>query len=112
MRWNDKQPIYQQLKEKLTTTILDGSYPEGEAIPSIRQVSADYQINPITVSKAYQELVNDGVLEKRRGLGMFVKTGASNKLLQLETKRFLKDEWPSVKAKIARLGLKLSELLK
>ncbi|MDF1761273.1 MAG: GntR family transcriptional regulator [Coxiellaceae bacterium] len=112
MQWNNKQPIYQQLKDKIAVAIMDGSLQEGEAIPSIRQISADYAVNPITVSKAYQGLVDDEVIEKRRGLGMYVKRGAQKALLKLEKQRFLQQEWPQIKQRIGQLGFDIAELLK
>lgn len=112
MRWNDKQPIYLQLKDKMIAAIMDGSYAEASVIPSIRQMSAEYRINPLTVSKAYQALVEEGVLEKRRGLGMFVAKGAQHKLLNREKQRFLKDEWPDIKNRMRRLGIILEEIIK
>ncbi|MDF1796486.1 MAG: GntR family transcriptional regulator [Coxiellaceae bacterium] len=112
MQWNNKQPIYQQLKDKIAAAIMDGSLQEGEAIPSIRQVSADYAVNPITVSKAFQGLVDDEVIEKRRGLGMFVRQGAQKALLKLEKQRFLQQEWPQIKQRINQLGFDAAELLK
>ena len=112
MQWNNKQPIYQQLKDKIAVAIMDGSLQEGEAIPSIRQISADYAVNPITVSKAYQGLVDDEVIEKRRGLGMYVKQGAQKALLKLEKQRFLQQEWPQIKQRIGQLGFDIAELLK
>jgi GntR family transcriptional regulator len=110
MQWNNQKPIYQQLKDMITERILDGSIQEGEAIPSIRTISADLQVNPMTVSKAYQALVDDRVLEKRRGMGMFVNTGAMADLLALERKRFLENEWPHIAKKIKQLKLSHSEL--
>ena len=112
MQWHSNTPIYQQLKDKLTAAILDGSFAEGEAIPSIRQVSTEYRVNPITVSKAYQLLVDDNILEKRRGLGMFVKANAQKALLSLEKERFLKNEWPTIKEKVRQLNIDIEELLK
>jgi GntR family transcriptional regulator len=112
MQWNKQQPIFQQLKNKVSASILDGSIKEGESVPSIRQLSALYEINPITVSKAYQVLVDDDIIEKQRGRGMFVKVGAKKLLLKIERKRFIKEEWPHVKEKINQLGLELSELMK
>ena len=110
MKWNNQQPIYQQLKDKISGAILDGSIKEGEAIPSIRHISMEYEINPVTVSKAYQGLSDDNIIEKKRGLGLFVKAGATQKLLKLERTRFLKNEWPHIKDKIIRLGLNALEL--
>ena len=111
MQWNNNSPIYLQIKEKIIAAIIDQAMLEGDAIPSIRQISAEYQINPITVSKAYQLLVDDGVLEKRRGLGMFVMDGARAQLLQQQKQQFLLDEWPALKEKLKRLGLSLEELM-
>ena len=108
--WNDKQPIYQQLKDLISISIIEGGLKEGEMIPSIRHVSADYQVNPLTVSKAYQALVDTGIIEKRRGLGMFVKKDAQRHLLESEKKRFIEEEWPQVQEKIKRLGLDIKEL--
>ena len=108
--WNDSAPIYRQLKEKVIAMILDGSLKEGDALPSVRQVAADFQINPITVSRAYQELVDENFVEKRRGLGMYVSEGASQLLLASERERFVHEEWPQVLARIEQLGLDLKQL--
>lgn len=108
--WSDDQPIYRQLKDKVANAILDGGLKEGEPLPSVRSVAVDMQINPITASKAYQELVMDGLVEKRRGLGMYVLDGARDTLLEGERERFLNDEWPRVLGAIERLGLKLKDL--
>ncbi len=110
--WTDDQPIYRQLRDKVVTAIMEGSIPEGDALPSVRSVAVDLQINPITASKAYQELVMEGLVEKRRGLGMFVLDGARNKLLEAERVRFVTEEWPRVLETISRLGLDASDLLK
>ncbi|TNE64796.1 MAG: GntR family transcriptional regulator [Alphaproteobacteria bacterium] len=110
--WTDDQPIYRQLKDKVVTAIMEGALKEGEALPSVRNVAVDLQINPITASKAYQELVMDGLVEKRRGLGMFVVEGARTKLMEVERDRFLKEEWPRVLDTIRRLGFTADELLK
>lgn len=110
--WNENTPIYLQLKEKVIGMLLDGALKPGDALPSVRQVAADFQLNPITVSRAYQELVDESLVEKRRGLGMYVTEGAPEKLLASERQRFLKEEWPAVLARIERLGLKLEELMK
>ena len=112
MKWNDQTPIFRQLKEKVIELIMDGEVSEGEAVPSVRQVAADYQINPLTVSKAYQELVDDQILEKKRGLGMFVTQGAQEKLFEDEKKQFLEVEWPKILIRIQRLGLSVQELTK
>jgi GntR family transcriptional regulator len=112
MKWNDQTPIFRQLKEKVVELIIDGEVAEGEAVPSVRQVAADYQINPLTVSKAYQELVDDNVLEKKRGLGMFVTQGAKEKLFDDERRQFLENEWPKIMLKIDRLGSNMDDLKK
>lgn len=103
--WNDTTPIYLQLKERIVAMILDGLLKPGDAVPSVRQVAADYQLNPITVSRAYQELADENVVEKRRGLGMFVTEGAPQHLLASERQQFLTQEWPAIVERIHRLGL-------
>ena len=110
-QWDDNQPIYQQLRQLVVSRILDGQLPEGEAVPSVRQVAGDERINPLTVSKAYQLLVEEGLLEKRRGLGTFVTAGARAKAMEQERTRFLQQEWPQTRARIAELGLDVSALL-
>lgn len=110
-KWSDNQPIYRQLRDRVVAMILEGSLKEGDPLPSVRTIAADYQINPLTVLKGYQELVNEDLVEKRRGLGMFVKTGASHALMKNEREVFLKTEWPQIVARIARLGLDVKELL-
>ncbi len=110
--WNDSQPIYRQLRDKVVTMILEGVITDGDALPSVRQVAAEYQLNPLTVMKGYQELVDEDLVEKKRGRGMFVKEGAQKALLHAERAHFLEEEWPQVVARIKRLGLKVSELLK
>lgn len=112
MKWNDKQPIYQQIRDKIADAILDGSLTENEAIPSIRQLSSDYHINPLTVSKAYQMLTDEKLITKRRGMGMYVKANAKQTLLKKERQQFIKEELPQLKEKIQRLGFTLAELLK
>lgn len=109
--WNDSQPIYRQLRDRVVALILDGLLKEGDPLPSVRQVAADYRVNPLTVLKGYQELVNEELVEKRRGIGMFVKPGARDLLLAAERQRFLAEEWPRVSATIQRLGLTPEELL-
>jgi len=109
--WNDQTPIYRQLRDRVVAMILDGELKEGEAVPSVRQVAVDYQINPLTVSRAYQDLVDEDLLEKRRGLGLFVREGAREKLLEIERARFLREEWPPLKARLARLDLDIRKLL-
>jgi GntR family transcriptional regulator len=110
--WNDNTPIYRQLKERVIGMMLDGALKAGDALPSVRQVAAEYQLNPITVSKAYQELVDDNLVEKRRGIGMYVTEGASEKLLASERERFVREEWPAMVERIRRLGLDLEQLLR
>ena len=109
--WSGDVPIYRQLRERIVTMILDGSLSEGAPLPSVRQVAADYRINPLTVSRAYQELVNESLVEKKRGLCMLVMNGARETLLKSERKRFLRDEWPPLRARLRRLGLDLETLL-
>ena len=109
--WNDNQPIYRQLRDRVVAMILDEVLKEGEVLPSVRNVAAEYRVNPLTVLKGYQELVNEQLVESKRGLGMFVKAGARNLLLQSERQKFLAEEWPRVSATIQRLGLKSEELL-
>ncbi|KQQ45901.1 GntR family transcriptional regulator [Duganella sp. Leaf126] len=109
--WHDNAPIYRQLKDKVVGMMLDGLLRAGDALPSVRQVAADYQLNPITVSRAYQELVDEALVEKRRGLGMYVSEGAHDKLLTSERARFLREEWPAVLERMRRLGLDAGALL-
>jgi GntR family transcriptional regulator len=109
--WNNRQPIYRQLREQVVHMILDGVLNEGDPLPSVRYVAAEYRVNPLTVLKAYQELVDEELVETRRGLGMFVKAGASSLLLKGERQKFLTEEWPRVAAKIQRLGLTRKELV-
>ena len=111
VEWSDGAPIYRQLKERVVAMMLDGVLKPGEALPSVRQVAAEYQLNPITVSRAYQELADEQLVEKRRGLGMFVTEGAATRLMNSERERFLREEWPLVLERIQRLGLEPSELL-
>lgn len=112
VQWNDNTPIYRQLKERVVAMMLDGVLNPGDALPSVRQIAAEYQLNPITVSRAYQELADETLVEKRRGLGMYVTDGAREKLLASERERFLKEEWPAVVARITRLGLSIETLTK
>ncbi|WP_140908825.1 GntR family transcriptional regulator [Cognatiluteimonas lumbrici] len=111
VQWNDSAPIYRQLKERVIAMMLDGVLKPGDALPSVRQVAAEYQLNPITVSRAYQELADEALVEKRRGLGMYVTEEASKKLLSSERDRFLTEEWPLVLERIQRLGLDMQALL-
>ena len=110
-RWDDSQPIYRQLRDRVVAMVLEGALKEGEALPSVRQVAAEYRLNPLTVLKAYQQLVDEGLVEKRRGLGMFVSAGAPSALMKDERSRFLTQEWPKVAATIQRLGLDAATLL-
>lgn len=109
--WTDSQPIYRQLRDRVVAMILDGVLGEGDPLPSVRTVAADARINPLTVMKSYQQLADEGLVEKRRGLGMFINAGARTLLLSAERRRFLEDEWPRVHATIKRLGLTAEELL-
>jgi GntR family transcriptional regulator len=109
--WNDSQPIYRQLRDRVVAMILEGVLKEGDPLPSVRNVAAEYRVNPLTVLKGYQELVDEKLVESRRGLGMFVNTGARALLLERERKNFLKERWPEIYRTIARLGLKPEELL-
>lgn len=103
--WHDNIPIYQQLRDRIISLIIEGELQEGEAVPSVRQVSSDYRINHLTVAKAYQELMAEGLLEKRRGIGMFVLEGAQQKLLKKEQEKFLNNEFPELLKRIRRLGI-------
>jgi DNA-binding transcriptional regulator YhcF (GntR family) len=109
--WIDSQPIYRQLRDRVVAMILDGVLKEGDPLPSVRNVAAEYRLNPLTVLKAYQELVDEELVESRRGLGMFVNAGARNRLLQGERQKFLNEEWPRISATIQRLGIEPQELL-
>jgi GntR family transcriptional regulator len=109
--WNDNAPIYRQLRDRVVAMILDGVLKQGDALPSVRQVAADFQLNPITVSKAYQELVDEQLVEKRRGLGMYVTDGARDALMRSERDRFLTEEWPLLYARLKRMNLDLQTLL-
>lgn len=109
--WNDNQPIYRQLRDLLVAMILDGVLKDGDPLPSVRNVAAEYRVNPITVLKSYQHLVEERLVEKRRGLGMFINTGARALLLQAEREKFLTEQWPVIHATIQRLGLRPDELL-
>ncbi|SRR5712692_8587801 len=109
--WHDSQPIYRQLRHRVVAMILDGVLKEGDPLPSVRNVAAEYRVNPLTVLKGYQELVDEQLVQTKRGLGMFVKAGARSSLLQGERQKFLTEEWPRVHATIQRLGLTPKELL-
>jgi GntR family transcriptional regulator len=109
--WSDSQPIYRQLRDRVVAMILDGVLKEGDPLPSVRNVAAECRLNPLTVLKGYQQLVEEQLVESRRGLGMFVNVGARDLLLQAERKKFLSEQWPKVYGTIQRLGLKPKELL-
>jgi GntR family transcriptional regulator len=111
LNWNDAQPIYRQLRDRVVAMMLDGVLREGDSLPSVRQVAADLRVNPLTVLKSYQGLVDEQLIEKRRGLGMFVRPGARQLLLQDERERFLNSEWPRIVETIQRLGLDPKVLL-
>ena len=109
-KWNDDLPIYRQLRDRVVAMILEGVLTDGDALPSVRNVAAEYRLNPLTVLKGYQELVDEGLVEKKRGRGMFVNNGAQAQLLKAERQRFLDKEWPQVLATIRRLGLGAQDL--
>ena len=111
-KWNDDQPIYRQLRDRVVAMILEGVLTDGDALPSVRNVAAEYRLNPLTVLKGYQELVDEGLVEKKRGRGMFVNDGARKQLIIDERKRFVDTEWPRVVETIQRLELDVEELLK
>ncbi len=110
-QWNDSQPIYRQLRDRVVALILDGVLNEEDPLPSVRTVAADYRLNPITVLRAYQDLANEEIVETRRGRGMFIKPDARNLLLDAERRKFLAEQWPRILETIQRLGLKPKELL-
>ncbi len=110
-KWNEDLPIYRQLRDRVVAMILEGVLGDGDALPSVRNVAAEYRLNPLTVLKGYQELVDEGLVEKKRGRGMFVTDGAQKQLLKDERQRFLDKEWPQVAATIERLGLDANQLL-
>jgi GntR family transcriptional regulator len=109
--WNDSQPIYRQLRDRVVAMILDGVLKEGDPLPSVRTVAAEYRVNPLTVLKGYQQLVDEGLVETKRGRGMFINIGARDLLMQGERQRFLEEQWPLVYATIQRLGLNPEDLL-
>jgi GntR family transcriptional regulator len=110
--WNDSQPIYRQLRDRVVAMILDGVLKEGDPLPSVRTVAAEFRVNPLTVLKGYQQLVDENLVESKRGRGMFVNNGARDLLLQSERQKFLAEEWPRISANIQRLGLETEQLLK
>jgi GntR family transcriptional regulator len=109
--WNDRQPIYRQLRERVIAMILEGTLKEGDPLPSVRTVAAEFRINPLTVLKSWQGLADEGLVEKKRGRGMFINEGARKLLLEGERRRFLTEEWPRVQETIQRLGFTTEELL-
>src|SRR5215218_10216921 len=109
--WNDSQPIYRQLRDRVVAMILDGVLSEGDPLPSVRNVAAEYRVNPITVLKGYQQLVDELLVETKRGRGMFINAGARDLLLHAEREKFLAEQWPAIHATIQRLGLTPEELL-
>ena len=109
-QWDDSSPIYRQLRDRVVAMILEGVLKEGDPLPSVRSVAADFRLNPLTVLKGYQQLVDEQLVEKRRGRGMFVSTGARKALMKDERQRFLEDDWPKIYATIQRLGLTQDEL--
>ena len=111
-RWDDNQPIYRQLRERIVELLLDRVLKDGDALPSVREVASDYQVNPLTVLKAYQLLVDEGLVESRRGRGMFVVDGAHRRLLAQQRARFVKEEWPRIVQVVGRLGLDWDDLMK
>jgi GntR family transcriptional regulator len=111
-QWNDNQPIYRQIRDRVVAMIIEGTLNEGDPLPSVRTVAAESRVNPLTVLKAYQRLADEALVESKRGLGMFVNTGARELLLGSERERFLNEEWPKIHATIQRLGLSAEELLK
>ena len=110
--WNNSQPIYRQLRDRVVAMILDGILNEGDPLPSVRNVAAEHRVNPLTVLKAYQQLVGEQLVETKRGLGMFVNAGARDLLLREERQRFLTEQWPAIAAMIERLGIKPKELMR
>jgi GntR family transcriptional regulator len=112
LEWNDNQPIYRQLRDRVVAMILDGVLKDGDSLPSVRNVAAEYRVNPLTVLKGYQQLVDEGLVETRRGRGMFINEGARDLLLKTERQKFLAEEWPRISDTIQRLGLSAEELLK
>jgi GntR family transcriptional regulator len=110
-QFNDSQPIYRQIRDRVVAMVIDGVLKEGDPLPSVRTVAAEYRVNPLTVLKAYQQLCDDELVESRRGLGMFVNLGARKTLLQVERQKFLSEEWPRINDTIQRLGLTPAQLL-
>jgi GntR family transcriptional regulator len=111
IQWREDQPIYVQIRERLVSMILDGRLSAGDALPSVRSIATELQVNPLTAMKAYQSLVDEGIVEKRRGMGMFCLEGAREKLLNMERQRFLEQEWPHIRHRIENLGLDVEMLM-
>jgi GntR family transcriptional regulator len=111
LEWNDNQPIYRQLRDRVVAMILDGVLNEGDPLPSVRTVAAENRVNPLTVLKGYQELVDEQLVEKRRGLGLYINAGARDLLLRGERQKFLTEQWPAIAANIQRLGLTPQDLM-
>ena len=109
--WDQTQPIYRQLRDMVVAMIIDGTLSEGDALPSVRQVASDYRVNPLTVLKSIQQLLDEDLVEKRRGIGMFVKKGARSAALRDERDKFLHEEWPRILGLLERLGLSAEDLL-
>jgi GntR family transcriptional regulator len=109
--WNDSQPIYRQIRDRVVAMILDGALNEGDPLPSVRTIAAEYRVNPLTVLKSYQQLADEQLVEKRRGLGLFINVGARRLLLEGERRKFLAEQWPGIRSTIQRLGLSPQELL-
>ena len=110
-KWNEDQPIYRQLRDRVVAMILEGVLADGDALPSVRNVASEYRLNPLTVLKGYQELVDEGLVEKKRGRGMFINEGARKQLMKDERKHFVDEEWPAIVERINRLDLDLDELV-
>lgn len=111
LEWNENQPIYRQLRDRVVAMILDGALNEGDPLPSVRNVATEYRVNPLTVLKGYQQLVDEGLVETRRGRGMFINAGARALLLEAERRKFIHEDWPRIAATMRRLGLKAEDLL-
>lgn len=111
LSWNDDQPIYRQLMNEVIGWILSGRLEDGDALPSIRNLASDYEVNPLTAAKAYQGLTDNGLVDKRRGVGLFIKPGARERLLRLEKEKFMTSEWPEIVARIEQVGIDPKELL-
>lgn len=107
---SETKPVYLRLRDRIAASIIEGEYGEGDILPSVRAFAAEQGANPLTVAKAYQQFQSDGLIRVQRGVGMFVREGAAEKLREAEREIFLKEEWPDIKRKIARLGVSLEEL--